>query len=191
MRGLRLSAFAVVMMLYLAYPYFMIHSQERVLKRGEVFRFELLPVDPVDAFRGRYLELNYDGSALPAPPGVQAGDRIYIAIREGGQGFARFTEALPDPPGAGAYLSTRVISISGDLLYFDIPDNMRHYYLNEKTAPLAEEAYNRLVLRSTETEKVAAYAQTRVLKGRVLIEALYFDGKPLPEYLEGQAGSSQ
>ena len=40
---------------------FQIVNYERILKEGEVFYFKVLPLDPYDAFRGRYVSLRFEG----------------------------------------------------------------------------------------------------------------------------------
>ena len=41
-------------------------SYERVLKEGEVFYFKVLPLDPYDPFRGRYVTLRFENAIKPS-----------------------------------------------------------------------------------------------------------------------------
>jgi len=176
------------MLLYLVYPAYLIQRQEGILERGEAFRFELQPVDPVDVFRGRYLDLYYELPEFEPPPDVREGQAIYLGIRTDERGYAYFDRLLTAPPAEGAYLRTRVSYLGPDLLYYELPDNMVRYYLNERTAPLAEAALAELLANPPETDTtVPAYALVRVLDGQARIEQLYFDGLPLLEYLKRES----
>jgi len=42
----------------------MIMRYYSITNRGEVFRFKIAPADPADPFRGRYLNLRYEASAV-------------------------------------------------------------------------------------------------------------------------------
>ncbi len=183
-----LAAFSLVMLLYLAYPWYLIQRQERILEQGEAFRFELQPVDPVDAFRGRYLALRYELPEFRPPPGLREDQTVYLSIRQDDRGYAHFDRVLTGPPTEGPYLRTRVAYISGDQLYVALPDNMDRFYLNEQTAPLAEVALQELLSLPPEVDTaVPAYAVVRILDGQARIEQLFFDGLPLLEYLEGKS----
>lgn len=182
---LHLAVFSLVMLLYLAYPWYLIHRQERILERGTAFRFELQPVDPVDAFRGRYLALNYRLPSLAPPPDARKGQTVFLTIREDPRGYAHFDAVLTEAPADRPYVRTTVLSLSPDRLYFDLPENMDRFYLNEQTAPLAEAALQKLLtLPPAVNTEVPAYAVVRILDGRARIEQLFFDGLPLREYLE-------
>lgn len=187
MSTLRLTAFSLVMALYLAYPAWLIYQQERVLNRGTAYDFPLEPVDPVDAFRGRFLALNFRSQGVPAPAGLSTGQVIYLTIDTDAQGFARFTQALTEPPAAGDYLKATAGYLDSALVYPQFPDHLLRYYLNEEIAPLAEQRFNELMaerLESGDMERIPAYARLRLRNGQALIEQLYFEDRPLREYLK-------
>jgi hypothetical protein len=183
MNAYRTIGFALVMLLYLAYPYYLIHQQEQILEEGVVFSLPLQPVDPIDAFRGRYLSLNYEAPTLPAPQGLESGQTIYVTLRRDSLGYAYFDQVFLEAPQGQPYIETTGYPVNGEVSV-DIPENLWRYYLNEKLAPAAEEAYFELV-QSGDRREIRAYAQVRVLNGEVRIEEVFLEGEPLRAYLRG------
>ena len=59
-----LAIFALAAVTQLAAPARMIWRHERTLREGRVFLFHTRPVDPADAFRGRFVWLGLE----PDPP---------------------------------------------------------------------------------------------------------------------------
>lgn len=62
----------------LAVPAFMIVRREHALSMGRAFKFRTAPVDPYDAYRGRYVALNFEAATVkgvPPPPEAQDGQR--------------------------------------------------------------------------------------------------------------------
>ncbi len=98
----RLWLFAAMALLQLAAPASMIYSREHTLAKGEEFKFRTAPVDPYDAFRGRYVALSFDDNQAALAPGVTAvfGQTVYATIEVGGDGFAKFGVASLSPPKA-------------------------------------------------------------------------------------------
>ena len=65
--------FIVVAVVQIAAPASMILRRERALDRGERFLFRTAPVDPYDAFRGRYVAPSFRGRRVRdgRPRGVE------------------------------------------------------------------------------------------------------------------------
>ena len=172
----RLWLFAAMALLQLAAPASMILSHERTLAKGQEFKFRTAPVDPYDAFRGRYVALGFDNNQAALAPGVSAsvGQTLYATIEVGSDGFARFGVASLSPPKRGAYLKVKAGSANdkggiGLQLPFD------RFYMEEAKAPAAEAAYrehNRMGAQD-------AYVTVRVRDGAGVIEELYVGGTPI------------
>lgn len=172
----RWPLFAVMVAAQLAVPAWMIHARERVLRHGEVFRIRAEPVDPYDAFRGRYVALALRGQHVPqlADP-LSRGDEAYVLLERSADGYAQFATAQRHRPDTASYLRLTVASVESEGVRFDLPFD--RFYLNERLAPAAEAAYRRL----TRGARRAAWIDLRVLEGRGVIEELYLDGKPAAE----------
>lgn len=180
-------AFAAMCILYLGIPVLMIRQQESILKKGAVYRFALRPIDPPDAFRGRYLELNFDMPPFQ-PPGeyVEYGQRVFLTVAKDSAGIAQFDSLYTaPPPHTPDYVAARVGGTSSHEVYCFIPDEMRRFYLNEELAPLADKWYAELLNRD-DRQEVPVTVDLRILRGKALIEQVYFEGIPVAEYIRSK-----
>lgn len=182
-KKLLFGIFSVVAAAQLAVPVWMIYQKETVLTTGELFRFRTAPVDPYDAFRGRYVALGFDQNTAPAPPGpIIPGTPLYahIAVDEGG--FAFFTATSLEAPAGTPYLKVKA---RGETMSRENRRSVRlqlpfdRYYMNEKDAPAAENAYR----RSSRGGSRDAYVTVRIKSGHAVLEELYVGGMPIGEFL--------
>ena len=79
---LRFVLFVVVALAQLAVAGGAIVKSELALRTGEAFRFRIQPVDPVDAFRGRYVAIRFAVDRAPAPDDlkVKSGKHVFLPI---------------------------------------------------------------------------------------------------------------
>ncbi|MBK7870656.1 MAG: GDYXXLXY domain-containing protein [Saprospiraceae bacterium] len=84
---LRIGIFAAVMLLYIWFPFNMIWQTEQVLKNGTVYRFQLQPIDPYDAFRGRYVSLFYGNQEIQVSDSLHYGQEVYVTLQRDSLGF--------------------------------------------------------------------------------------------------------
>ena len=173
---IRLWLFAAMALVQLAAPASMILSRERTLANGEAFKFRTAPVDPYDAFRGRYVALRIDKSDAALPEGATAsfGQTVYATIETGDDGFAKFGVASLSPPKGAPYLKVKAGFPNGKggvnlQLPFD------RFYMEEAKAPAAEALY----LQHNRRGAQDAYVILRVLDGAEVIEDLYIGGRPI------------
>lgn len=183
---LRVALFAVMAAAILAAPAAQIVKYERVLREGKAFKFRSRPVDPVDAFRGRYVQLTFEGLSAPLPPGLECRYEadVYAEIGEKADGFASIRRLQGEPPAPGTdYIKAEMgwyEDYSNRIVNVRVP--FSQFFMNEKLAPAAEAAYRQLNRRGTTN----VWAVVKVLKGRGVIENLYFDGVPAVEYLKNK-----
>ncbi len=183
-------AFAGMCILYLAIPGYMVWQQERILKQGTPYRFRLQPMDPADAFRGRYLDLNLGVPLFPLrDTTLQYDQPVYLAIGRDNEGFGRFESLHRQPPLDKDYVKASINYISGEEVSVTLPDGLRRYYLNEKIAPLADQYYMNM-WNATTRDTVLATIQLRVLNGRALVQSVFFEGAPVEEYVRKKAAAS-
>lgn len=174
-----LLALAAAGVIQLAVPLWMIAGYERTLARGTAWRFEVAPVDPADAFRGRYLALGFDAelTPLPAGSGIEGGERAFVSLAESPDGFARLGPPRETPPAEGDYLRLRVRTVyggkDGPQAYVDLP--FERLYLPEGLAPAAEKRL-RDSLGDPDAGLPRAWAVVRVRQGRGVLEDLVIDG---------------
>jgi len=179
-KGMIIGLFCAVALIQVATPLSMIAKRESVLRVGEQFKFKTAPVDPYDAFRGRYVALAIVKNTAPVPAGVKFdyGDRVYALISVDQEGFANFSEARAVRPKNGAYIEAEVDNIYPNEVLLGLP--IDRYYMEEEAAPAAERLYQEHASR----DRQDAYILVRVKDGLAVIEALYVGDKPIEEALK-------
>lgn len=175
-----LALFFCLALIQIAVPVWMIAHREMTLRNGRQFRFHTAPVDPYDAFRGRYVALGMRDDTAPVVPGLELrrNQKVYAVIEEDDEGFARFSSVTVDRPKDQAYIQARVNRVSGDELELRLPFD--RYYMEEKLAPAAEAAYR----KHSQREALDAYVTVRVDSGFAVLEELYVGGKPVVEFIQ-------
>ena len=169
-----------VCLLQVLVPASMIGRREATLHSGTAYRFKTRPVDPYDPFRGKYVALNFEEqSASTDGTEIKRGQRLFVEVAEGADGFAKLGKAGRKRPERGDYIRVRAnYSIGGNTISVHLPFD--RYYMNEKRAPEAERAYwesNRATNRNT-------YALVKVLDGMAVTEGLFIDGIHVQDYLQ-------
>ncbi|MEM7408834.1 MAG: GDYXXLXY domain-containing protein [Myxococcota bacterium] len=133
---------------------------------GQAYRFQTAPIDPVDAFRGRYVRLNFAPASVPwADDGrVAAGGDAFASLGVDTEGFAVLEAAYADPPEGLDVVPVRVLSAyehtASVRLAFD------RYYLPEHEAPRVEAEMRR---------GAESFAVVRVEGAHALLEDLVVD----------------
>jgi len=155
----------------LAVPAWMIARQEWILKNGTRVYFEARAVDPLDAFRGRYVEIeleefdqHFDG----------AYGMYHACIETNELGVARIAGVEKEAPIFGDALHVRV------RMRYRLENPFNRFYMPEKLAPVAEEIYNESVRGRGATNSVVLLA-VRLHRGRGVVEDLLVDGVPMIE----------
>lgn len=187
-----LGLFLVVAAIQLAVPLGQIWRYEDVLRTGAVYKFRTAPVDPYDAFRGRYLALNYADTVatvtMRPDTNLRSGARAFVSLQQDADGFARFGALTGKPPAEGDYLRVEFLWGGG------APENEAHFrlpfdrfFMEETLAPRAEAAYLEHANRGNLTD-TPTYVLVRVKQGRGVIEDLYIRNVPVREFLAGETG---
>jgi uncharacterized membrane-anchored protein len=186
-RRWRIALFALVAMVQLAVAGGAIIRMELALRTGEVFRFRIQPVDPVDAFRGRYVAIRFALDRAPAPDGfeLRRSQWVFVPLQVDSGGLAAFGPATLDRPASGAYLRLRSGGVYPDedgvrRAWVTMPFN--RYYMDEDLAPEAERA-----VWSRRSGQREASVTVRVRNGVGVIEELYIDDIPIHQWLADNA----
>ena len=179
-KQLIIGLFVGVALIQIATPVSMIAKREAVLQRGQQFKFKVQPVDPYDAFRGRYVALRImeDKVTVHSSLKLDYGQRIFAHIVVSEQGFAKFSTATTFRPAGVPYIEATVLNPNRpgkSQVTLDLP--IDRYYMEEKKAPLAERIYQRRARRGRED----AYVLVRIKDGFAVIEGLYVGGKRIEE----------
>ena len=172
-----IGLFSAVIALQLAVPSSMLLKREMALQHGQEFRFKTAPVDPYDAFRGRYVALRADAGQGPkvGNKDMQYGSIAYAQIGVDDQGYAKIVQVSGERPKNVPYIAAKVTYQSGDQVNVNLP--IDRYYMEEKAAPKAEQLY----LRSSRQTQNDTYINVRIKDGFAVIEGLYINGQRIEE----------
>ena len=174
MKSWRLVVFVLVALVQLAVPASLIWKREQTLRHGTIWKFRTAPVDPVDAFRGRYIALEFEAESqqISPPADVESGRTVFVTLRTNGEGFAEIDQVLAKPPAGDDFFEGRLAGKTISLP-FD------KYWATERDAPAADAAYR----AESRRDKRNAFVTVRVFRGDAALEQLYLDNQPLGEYL--------
>jgi uncharacterized membrane-anchored protein len=175
----------VVAVVQLAVPLRMIAARERILDKGTLFKFRTVPVDPYDAFRGRYVALDFENNRAKTPGDAlfKRGAHVFVTLETDADGFATLANALTARPADASYVEATVWRADAEGVHVTMP--FERYYLEESLAPEAEKAYQQHAQISN------AYIAVRILDGDAAIEELYLDDTPVVEYLRRNVSSQE
>jgi len=167
----------------LAVPAGMIMRRELVLHRGVALRFRTAPVDPYDAFHGRYVALGFDERSVPCAARFRPHQSIYVRAETGTNGFAHLVAAARQPGATGIWFRASASYNTGEkAVMVDLPFD--RFYMDEKSAPQAEKLYREINRRNRPAaDKRETWLQVRVYHGLAVPEELYVDGRPIREAL--------
>jgi uncharacterized membrane-anchored protein len=173
----RLIVFGLVAGAQLAVPGSLIWKRENTLRQGSVWKFRTAPVDPVDAFRGRYVALHFDAEIqeISPPADASSGDAVFVTLKQNAEGFAEIDQVSSTKPDRDDFLAAQLYG-NKITLPFD------KYWVTERDAPAAEIAYQNLSRHGNQN----AYVSVRIFRGDAAIEQLYLDNQPLGDYLRAQ-----
>ncbi len=177
--------FAVLAAVQVTVPVSQIWKHENILVTGKAYKFRTAPVDPYDAFRGRYVALGFAGTVTSIRAGDNFGYRgcAYVGIEEGADGFVKFKELSATPPAGGDFLRVQYLWGNNTNANFALPFD--RFYMEETAAPKAESAYREFGNRRGQTND-QTYVIVRVKGGRGVIEDLFIKDKPVRSFLKEQ-----
>jgi uncharacterized membrane-anchored protein len=168
---------------------------ESVLASGAQYRIRVAPVDPADAFRGRYVAVRPEITvAAPVAQETEqlldsAHDRsgtVYVTLGTDADGFAQAAHITSGPPQHGDYLRVEHVRTTWAPEPGGTGESVRtgyalgfpfdRYYMNETAAPAAEQRYADAARRDAERR---AWVVVRVKDGTAVIEGLFIDDVPI------------
>jgi uncharacterized membrane-anchored protein len=187
----------------------MIFNKERTLRDGTQFRFIIDPVDPYDAFKGRFVRLGIPSREIQISTNkYERGESVYVTLGTDTNGFSRLADLTHTKPGGQAFFKTRVSSCYER--YAEFTNNLQEvreknakpktvwrgtgkwnvridvpfdeYYLPEGIAPEADKTVRQAASHSGKNEHQAVVL-VRFLNGNTAVEGLEIDGVPLIDFV--------
>lgn len=180
MKQLLIAAFVLLVLVQWFVPGKVIWEKNTALRKGKSFRFETMPVDPSDPFRGRYITLHFkiDEFTLARTWPYTSSEEVYVMLDNDDKGFARIKGiSATRPSNEPDYVKadTYVSFARGDSVTLHIDYPFSKFFLQEFKAPQAEEDYRNAA--GDRTKKT--YALVKVYKGDAVIENVYVNDQPL------------
>ena len=166
--------------LQIVLPISMIVKREVTLRTGIPFRFKTAPVDPYDAFRGRYVAFRVEVNKVSKPEGVDLkyGQKVFAQLAVDENGFAKISKISLKKPKDLTYLTVTVTYLNGNDVGLNLP--IDRYYMEEKAAPRAEQVYR----EHSRRDKQDAYVVVRVTNGFAVIEGLYVGDRRIEDIVK-------
>jgi uncharacterized membrane-anchored protein len=157
-------------------PASMIWKRQQTLRNGRAWKFRTVPVDPVDAVRGRYLTLRFDAETFERQDAYPYQSQFVRAkLKEDENGFAIVEDLTDNTPLADDVVPAR------NLGFYEGKMRVRftfdQFWINEADAAAAETLYS----AHSRGEDKDAYVTVRVKNGDAAIEEFYLGDKPLRE----------
>lgn len=170
--------FAVGCVLQWAAPLMQISGYEKVIADGALVSFRCRAPDPYDMLRGRFLAVRAEPDSFEAATEsrFEGGEPLYALLETGADGLATIKNLTAEPPASGVFVKVKCRYASGKGVTFEWPFD--RYYLNEKTAPKADEWYRKNVRTPN-----AVTAEVRVLNGKAVLVDLKLDGRSFKQIL--------
>ncbi len=175
-----LALFIVVALLQLAVPVSQLWRYEQTLRTGKPYKFRTRPVDPYDAFRGRFVALAFEEHEAPwegktTPVHDTTG---YAVLGKDANGFAQVLRVTPVAPEGGDYLRVKT-GYCGASNRVSYTYSFDRFYMEERKAPEAERVYRENNRWNTTNRNT--YAVVRVRGGVGVIENLFVGDKSINE----------
>lgn len=171
--------FVVLAVIQLAVPLYMVWRWDDILQNGQRYIWVTAPIDPYDAFRGRYVALQFKENAAPilGSAVLNYGQTAYAIIGEDEKGYA-FISGISDlRPEGNSYVKVSVYYVQDNIVHFTLP--FKQYYMQEEMAPAAENVYRKNAGKE-------ATVSVRIKNGYGVIEQLYIGKQTIYEYLHSE-----
>jgi uncharacterized membrane-anchored protein len=184
MKNIRFILFVVFAVVSVAAPLSIIWKHEATLRYGKTYKFRTKPVDPYDAFRGRYVNLSFEQDSVSVPDSNSRFSRegiLYVKLAVDADGFAKPVQVSKVPLTGDDVIIVDDAWYNGDQLQLSYPFD--RYYLPEDIAPKAEQLYWQANRRGA-NQQSQAYVTVKVRDGVGVLEELYIDGKPIREVIK-------
>jgi len=165
--------FVLVALVQLAVPVKMIWSSEDIITHGERHLFKLMPVDPYDPFRGKYITLRFEIEQYSDHIACNTENKkdMYVRLTKDSAGYSIVQDISILKPTDKHYFISEVYCYTdpnGKSNYSIMP-SFNKYYMKETLAQGAEN----LTRRNQLDQKKDAYAEVYIANGDVRIKQVF------------------
>lgn len=176
-------ALAIAAQLFI--PASMISRYQSTLSDGKAYRFAVIPVDPVDPFRGRYVQLNFGRQHIPynGDSPLKRHSIAYASLRINSNGLAETVELFAKKPTSGDFVNVKVGYADAQEYYY-VRFLFDRYYATESKAPKIETA---LSTNQAGLNDQQVIAQVNIKNGLGVINELYIGDQTIHQFLHEKA----
>ena len=160
--------FILIVMAQLYVPLQMIYNQEDIIKSGKEFRFQTIPLDPYDPFRGKHITLFFKEREITVQKNIKwhSGETVFATLTTDKNGFAKISSISKiKPKNSKSYIKSKIsLGYINSVIIIDFPFN--RYYMNEDIAQKAEKIYQEFSIK----KKNETYALVAVKNGEAVLK---------------------
>lgn len=183
-KNLIIPVFVLISLLQLVIPARMILNKEDILASGTAFSFRMVPVDPNDPFRGKYITLRFSDNTFDVAGDLKyyENDRVYVLFTTDADGFAQIKSVSKIKPDQERdYLKTTVAAVlPGKKTRLTLEYPFTRFYMQEFKAPEAE----RLVNEAMQDTSAVSYAVVNIKDGQSVLVDVMLNGISISEQLD-------
>jgi len=179
-----LGLFAMLCILQWFVPLSMMTAKESIIKKGKDFKFQTVPIDPNDPFRGKYINLNYKEADFKVEDNTifQNNETAYIIIENDPQGYAKIKDVVLNPPQTTDDYVMAKVHPYGKEGKINIRYPFTKFYMDEFKALPAEKVYR----ESQRDSSQVCYAVVKVLNGKTALLDVMINGDSIKDIVERQ-----
>jgi uncharacterized membrane-anchored protein len=183
-KKLLLPLFALMVFAQLYVPAKMILDSENTIETGTIYKFNTVPVDPTDLFRGKYVQLRFRDVSISMPDTLSAsryekGEKVFATFTPDEHGYAK-PSAINRAPilNSDDYLEVLIRSVRGDVIRLSYPFD--RFYMEESKAYPAEKLYRKVARDRSKS----AYAVVSIKDGQAVLLDVEIDGVSIQTLVE-------
>ncbi len=173
--------FVLMILAQLYVPGKMIWDSEQIWLQGTTHLFKTAPVDPVDIFRGKYINLYFQGTIIQVDDESEwvIGEQVFGLLVKDEAGFSQIEAVSKEKPQDGIdYITLSINYVTNDgknKLHLDYPFD--RFYMEETKAYQAELSYN----ESQRDSSSSTYVVVAIRDGDAVIKDVLINGVPIKE----------
>ncbi len=185
LKYLFIVALIVMILAQLIIPFKMIWDKEQVIKTGTPYKFRVMPFDPNDPFRGKYINLNFRNSQLhmKTESSFHYGDNVLVEVMNDSLGFAQVKDISIKKPTNSNYFTAKVNSnyfVEVNSYTIDLEFPFTKFYMEETKAADAEKLYWETLRDNSKT----IYALVYIKDGDAVLKDVCIDGVSIKDLVK-------
>lgn len=170
-----LIALVLVAIVQIYVPAKMIIAREKVLNTGIDYKFRTAPIDPLDPFRGKYINLDFEENMVDVQGdnSWEANEPVFVILTTDSNGFAKVKSASRLTPAKDTdFVEAKVRNvIRSDTYRLIIEFPFSRFYMEESKAFDAEKAYRGSLSDST----LVTYALVKIKNGEAVLTDVFIN----------------